>query len=304
MQKRQVKILSALAIAGLAGVSGLANTARAGVTLTQGYLSGQISSTSNFASGTITAVTLSTAGPNTVSLQPGQFFRFGVSEVTNGTVNPIKGDAWDNDNVNNQGNSEQPATLGLLGIAMNIGSTNPSGSLLSPLNAGGNTSTAITIDQAGTIMGWSSSSPGDINGGLVGDTNQISGGANGITNATLKGNSTNIDAPLTDFLAGGPPGGTNAFFTKLEYKANGTGSVTLSPAIFSNGTQYWVATDLGTVGGNPAQYAGQFFGPNDTISPLAPITVNIAAVPEPASLGLLSVGGLALLARRSRKARA
>jgi hypothetical protein len=175
---------------------------------------------------------------------------------------------------------------------------------LSPLNAGGNTSTAVTVDVSGAVMGWSGSFPGDINGGLVGDTNQISGGANGITNATLKGNNSNVDAPLTDFLAGGPPGGNNTFFTKLEYKANGTGSVTLSPAIFNNGTQYWVASDLGTVGVSPAQYAGQFFGANDTISPLAPITVNIAAVPEPASLGLLSVGGLALLARRSRKARA
>lgn len=304
MSKRKVKILSALAAAGLAGVSGLASSARAGVTLTQGYVSGQISSTSTFTAGTTTAVTLTAAGPNVVNLLPGQFFRFGVTEVVTGDTNPVSGDAWDLDQVNNVGNNDpQPAQLGLLGIAMQVPSTDTTGSKLAPLASSG-TSKASVVSK--TTMGWSVSTPGDVNGGLVGDSSQISGGATAIADATNLGVQTGVatgaDAPLTDFTSQGPD---PSFFTGLAYSAVGTGSVTLSPAIFSNGTQYWVATNLGTAGGGAgAAYGGQFFGSNDTIKPLASITVNIAAVPEPASLGLLSVGGLALLARRSRKSRA
>lgn len=303
MSKRKVKILSALAAAGLAGVSGLASSARAGVTLTQGYVSGQISSTSTFTAGTTTAVTLTAAGPNVVNLLPGQFFRFGVTEVVTGDTNPVSGDAWDLDQVNNVGNNDpQPAQLGLLGIAMQVPSTDTTGSKLAPLASSGTSKASVASK---TTMGWAVSSTGDVNGGLVGDSSQISGGATAIADATNLGVQTGVatgpDAPLTDFNSQGPD---PSFFTGLAYSAVGTGSVTLSPAIFSNGTQYWVATNLGTVGGAGAAYGGQFFGSNDTIKPLAAITVNIAAVPEPASLGLLSVGGLALLARRSRKSRA
>jgi hypothetical protein len=77
--------------------------------------------------------------------------------------------------------------------------------------------------------------------------------------------------------------------------------VTLSPAIFVPGSEYWVATDLGTVGGSPAAYDGQEFGPGDTIASLAPIVISM--VPEPSSFALLSIAGMGLLARRRKGAR-
>jgi hypothetical protein len=188
------KIRSVLALAAMVGVGGIA---RGGVTLTQGYTAGQISTTSNFTPATTTAVTLSAAGPNAITLFPGEYFRFGVTEVLTGNPNPVSGDAWDLDQVNNQANNPQPANLGMFGIAMEVGSTDTAGTLVAPLASSGRSKAVLpTLD----TMVWALSTPGDVNGGLVGDESQISGGAFNIRDATGQGGVTATSA-LTKTLA-------------------------------------------------------------------------------------------------------
>ncbi len=90
------------------------------------------------------------------------------------------------------------------------------------------------------------------------------------------------------------------FMDSLIYQGLSPGMVTLSPDAFNPiTTNYWSLTTLGSETSLP-QYSATYFTSSDTVNSLPLLVIDVVAVPEPTSLGLLVVGGICLMHRRNR----
>ena len=139
------KAMAALTIASMAGLYGYAAAPAKGVLITSYYNDGnttttlgnavQISTTSNFAAGTVTTVTINPTAP-AVTMTSGEYLRMGISAVVtnnNGTgiQNSVSGSAWDNQNVAD-GAEPAPKLLGLDALAYQVASSDVSATYLQP----------------------------------------------------------------------------------------------------------------------------------------------------------------------------
>jgi hypothetical protein len=93
------------------------------------------------------------------------------------------------------------------------------------------------------------------------------------------------------------------FLDSLTFKALAAGTVTLAPSAVTGGTLYWQYNGSAPVSGKFASTYRQIeFGAADTVGSFPALVVNItsAAIPEPATDGLLALSAVGLLARRHR----
>lgn len=251
--------------------------------ITQSYVSGQVSTTSNFQAGTITNINLNTS--QVVNLAAGQYFRFGVAFAVSQNANPAAGGDWDLDNQTTNGLPALPANLGLSVINMTVASSDAAGTSLIPRQVSGGLSSAAV----GPGQSWTSKSAGSVDGGSVGNTFTIFAGQ-GPWDATDSAQYAKI-AYFTS---------TSTFFSGMVFAPAATptmSQVTLTPNLIATATQLWKNTFVGEVGGNPAAFEGQVLGTGDSFNALPALTINLD-VPEPASIGLLGLSLVGLLARR------
>jgi len=321
MTRKMRKCIPALVAAvGAVGLSGLG--ARAGVVLNEQYINVQYSTAANFSSGVTNVTTAATpggSGPLSVSIPQGDYFRFGITASV-GTTDPngAAGQAWDN---NTNGNGSLPADLGLaaLGVYVPVSANDSNGSILQPVLSGSNTDAAI-YQGTGTAIGNPSTGSASASNGQAGTiaspisfndgTTPNIGTQSGINEISMFGATTSSGSQAATSKNNAVPGGDpQEFFQNLEYQATGAGVVTLSPTVLGGtaGSLYFAYTNPSQVNNAavaPTYQATAFTNTGDTINQLSPITVTVtsSSTPEPASLGVLGLGGVGLLARlRSRK---
>jgi hypothetical protein len=273
--RRTGLMAAAMILSAFAGQAQAAN-------LTLNYVSGQIANNSNFTSPT--TVTLS--GPNpTVTLLPGQFFRFGVAASVTNNPNPAAGGAWDQDNVDNNGGTALPTTLGVAQLFFRFSTTSGSASIAAPINNGAGRSTA-TISSA---PGFALTDSGDINGGVVGGSFPLGGGF--------------ISATAFETNKIGAFSSNATFFSNLRYSAVAAGTTTLTPNVtnwsfwqyVAGGTDPNIAPTYGVRVNNTGSISDSLITAN-----FNPITITV--VPEPGTAAVAgSMGVLGLLRRRKTR---
>jgi hypothetical protein len=253
--------------------------------ITMTYVNGQISSTSNFAAGTVTNLANLSSE---VQLPVGQFFRFGVALSVN-NPNPEFGTQYATDANANYG-VVYPAHLGFQALGMSVNSTDAGGVNLAPLLNG--TKTRVVIN--GTPWPGAQPDAGDVTGGIAGSPSSIFRGLSPAFDPTTPGSVSALGTL-------GAPGAN--FINSLPY---GTGAsaidsvVTLTPNLVSTDVTLWGRTQAGVdVGGTEANFAPRALAIGTTDSLVAPAGIAVhVIVPEPASIGVLGVSLLGLLARR------
>jgi len=252
--------------------------------ITMTYVNGQVSSTSNFAGGTVTNVSLASQ----VQLPAGQFFRFGVALSVN-NPNPEAGTQYATD-ANGAYGVTYPAHLGFQALGMSVNSTDAGGVNLAPLVNG--TKTRVVVN--GTPWPGAQPDAGDVTGGIAGSPSSIFRGLSPAFDPTTPGSVSALGTL-------GSPGAN--FINSLPY---GTGAsaidsvVTLTPNLVGSDVTLWARTQAGVdVGGTEANFAPRALalGTTDTLVAPAGIAVHVI-VPEPASIGLVGLSLVGLLARR------
>jgi hypothetical protein len=309
---RKSGVVSALSLAAFAGLAGTSSRAF-GADLSSYYVNAIVSTVSpegkTLALGVnATQVSLDPTAP-TVTVPVGDYLSYGIAAVVTNNVNPQGGVATSN---GQGGTIVQPTNLGIANIGyqvLSVSANDLNGSLLQPVLNGARPtspgeffSTAVvggrgrgSSPPSGYLLAFNTDQ-GDVepNSGTVASTFQIFEG----NTPQIPANPTGL-AELTEF-ASGTGGPTNAVtvFDDLGYQSLGTGVVTLQPAIDPKATQYYSETGAGSSSAT-ASYRATFFSSSDTINPLPALTVVIGpSVPEPMSIGLLGIGGMAMLGRR------
>lgn len=259
--------------------------------ITMTYVNGAISTTSNFAAGTTTAVNL--AAP--VQVTGGQFFRFGVALSVSGNPNPEFGTPYAADANANYGVS-YPANLGFSSLGMVVNSTDANGLNVAPLNNGAG-KTRVAINSAGGLWTGSTNDAGDINAaspGIAGSPSSIFRG--------LGPFAPDSASAVTGLGTLAQPGAN--FITTLPYSiaVGAIDGAILTPTIKLADTTIWgrTAAGVGDGGGNISSDASFLNRPLDiggADSIVAPAGI-VLVVPEPASIGLVGLSLVGLLARR------
>jgi len=253
--------------------------------ITLSYVNGAVSSTSNFAAGTTTSVNLA----QTVNMAPGQFFRFGVA-VSVSNPNPEFGTPYATD-ANGAYGVVYPANLGFQGLGMTVGSTDATGANLSPLNNGSG-KTRVVVN--GTPWPGATPDAGDVTGGLAGSPSSIFRGLSPAFDPTAPGSVSalgTLGSPGANFINTLPYGAAASAVDSL---------ITLSPTVVLSDTAVWGRTQAGgSVGDTEANFAPRSLniGGGDSIVGPSGIVVHVV-VPEPATIGIVGIGMLGLLARR------
>jgi len=255
--------------------------------ITLSYVNGAVSTTSNFAAGTTTAVSSSqmTSG---LSAPAGSFFRFGVAAIVTGNPNPEAGSAWDSAAQNAYGTPPMPANLGLSTLGLKVLSSSADGSVGAPLNNAGKTRAVFN----NTGFSWTSSDVGDVTGGVAGEPSSIFRG---------QGPANVQDPSFTPKL--GYYTALANFVNTLPYIVNnGSAPLTLSLSLDALSTSLWSRTSAGSddgaggVNSDPA-FSARFLTAGDTVSLPSPILIN---TPEPTSIGMLGIALVGMLASRRR----
>jgi len=258
--------------------------------ITLSYVNGQISTVSNFTTATTTAVNLL----NPVNVSPGQFFRYGIAvSVTN--ANPEFGTAYASA-ANAAYGVNYPQNLGFVTLGMTVGSTDAAGTTLAPLSNAGKTRAAFNTGP------WT---------GATTDQGDITAGVAGAPSSMFKGLSPAFDpsAPSSVAFLGtlGAPGAN--FINTLPYAIGSSpvlSTVTLSPSLALGDTSLWTRTVAGTDDGGGGVNSDANFGArvlnlaggDSIVLPAANNGTIIVNVPEPATIGMISLGLVGLLARR------
>lgn len=277
-----------------------------------------------------TAQTVSQTVTTTITMQVGDYLSLAIDAVLTGNSNPSGGLI----NPKN-GNLTQPSFLGLSEFGMSVSSTDASAAILtpipSPFDVAGEpdttingvpayTSSAIINTVSGpnggaynVVPAWNSiSGAGDVYPNEPGfsDPGHNSGGV-GINAFIVGGNtSDSADTPtaidsLEQFAASDNVANysnSTDFFNSLIYQALKVGTVTLTPFVESDTTEYWVNTSANPTSTSTAFTYSVTDGFPGTINNVPSLVIDVTAAPEPASLTLLGVGSATLLTRRNKKA--
>lgn len=275
-------------------------------TITPSLVLGQISNTSTFT--TTTSVTISGATPS-VTLLPGQFFRFGVAIVVTNNPNPEAGSIWDQANADHGSGAALPQNLGMAVVNGQVDSSDATGALLAAQALASGLSKATV----GAGQTWASKSAGGVTGNGTGAGGKV--GTSG-TFTIFEGNGAYDPEDNTSPAKLAYFSSSANFFTGVAYVANAAGVVTLSPSLIPGLLNIWTNTGAGATsdgttsgdptangGGTPPTYAGRVFGTGtpqfpDALGALPQIQVTIT--PEPASVGLIGLSLVGLLARRRK----
>jgi hypothetical protein len=233
--------------------------------------------------------------PTTINISQGDTLEFGIDVVVTNNVNPDAGKP-----TGTPGHIvAQPSYLGLSTLSIVVPSTDTNASQLVPNTFGLPTqsfagvpdynSTASLNNQGGLgssvgpnnnpggfVPIWGNNTLGDVSpasatGGDVGDHFAIFQGNGQVNSNTPNGANTIAEygAATATF------GNATDFFDSLSYTASGAGIVTLSPAVLSSGTSYWMNTRPGSATVASGYIAHTFSLPGDVIGTLPSLVVNI-----------------------------
>jgi len=287
MKRVSSKLFAGFLAAAALCVAGAAQAA----TITVGYAGGGWSTTSNFAAGTTTAVSLTT-GLVDATLHAGQFFRFGVTLSVSGNANPEFGTAYAAA-ANTAYGVSYPANLGFSNVGMSIGSSDPLGLVVAPLSNAGKTRALLN----GTPFPGATTDLGDVTGGQAGTPSSMFKG--------LPPFDPQSTTSVNGLSALATPGGN--YITSIPYSVgNLLVNVTLSPNVIASDTSLWKRTTAGADDGaggvsSEANFLATPIGGSDTIVfPAANNGRITLTVPEPASMGLATIGLMGVLARRRK----
>jgi hypothetical protein len=125
--------------------------------------------------------------------------------------------------------------------------------------------------------------------------------AGGNTNANARTSTANVLEAFGSASNTASYASATDFLDSLTFQALTDGSVTLTPTAISQSSEYWQYNgNLTVTGKTTSSYTGVRFGAGDTVNPLPSLVIDVVAVPEPATVGLLTLGAIGLLARRNR----
>jgi autotransporter-associated beta strand protein len=240
-------------------------------------------------------------GPLTINIAVGDTFEFGIDAVVTNNINPDAGRK-----TGTTGHTVvQPSYLGLSWINIKVPSSDHNASILAPMTTGGPTQSfggladyndSISLNNEGGLGDsqgdnsganpfvpvWSNNTPGDVvpgsaTAGDVGDHFAIFQGNGAVSSNTPNGaNTIGEYGALTATYAN-----ATDFFSQLSYTALNTGTVTLSPAVLSTETYYWMNTQTGSAT-VPSGYRGSTFtNPGDVIGTLPDLVIIVGRPPPP-----------------------
>ena len=243
----------------------------------------QISTTSTFTNATTTTVV---PVGNAITVPLGDYFRFAEAVSVTGNLNPASGGAYET-----SGGLTQPVQLGLNSFQALISDSAPT--VAFPVSGTKNSTSGTTNSTAKLNALFDVKSLGnvDMTNGTIGDVanNQLSGGV-------LAGNvDASSDVSKLEIGTGVTP---SDVFTGLAYSTLSAGTVTISTTLPTSNIAFVDNTFVGDAAGDPPTYGTRAYTTGDVVNAPASLTVVVAAVPEPASLSLLGLGGLAALKRR------
>jgi hypothetical protein len=281
------KFLPALVALTAMFVAGYAQAA----TITVSYVNGQVSTVSNFTTATTSAVNLA----STVTLAAGQYFRFGVAISVSGNPNPEFGSAYAADANAAYGVNYANANMGFANVGVNVLSSDTAGTNIAPLVNG--TKTRVGFNT--TIFSGATVDNGDVTGGVAGSPSSIFKGLGPFDPTSA--------LAVTGLATLATPGAN--YINTLPYLASATasGAITLTPSLKLSDTNIWKETVAGADDGgggiaNDAVFLATPLGGNDSVvysTNGGHINISFGAqTPEPASIGLIGLSLVGLLARR------
>jgi hypothetical protein len=281
MLKRKNAIIAGAAIAALPVMS---NAAVVTFRYDPGATLLQYSTTSNFAAGTTTSLTISGGA---VNVPVNDWFRFAVDALVTSNSNPASGGAYDTSTNGPNGQQNQPANLGLAGFGFQI--TDSNNTALTPLQSGG---TSTAVNPSGPL--WSTYSSGNVDGsGTVGAGGALLSGGNNPANIKVasQGTMTHTTAGLASATVGA--GANQVIFSNLKYKAGAAaGSATLTPSSISTGTAIVVVNSAGNAS-TPPTYKSQIVttgdAQGDTLNLLPTLVVNVTGGTTSSSNKIISL---------------
>jgi len=299
---KKVKALSALSLAA-AAVVGFGVKSASAATLSLFYNAGGTGAAGTVDAvkiGTSSALTGAAAGTNvtvnpsaaavTINIPVGDYVEFGVSALVSNNVNGIAGSTLKTSGGLAAGGVAQPTYLGLSGLAVQISSSDVTGSTLAPLHA------AAARDTFSGVVDYNSTSK--LNATLstaavtdVGDVTaqgSVGGGSVGFHYliAPLGNTGENANSPAGVAALGQFTTQTNSTaaasattgFNNVLFQGDATGTVSLTPFANSSATQYWAYSGLPpTTGPNVTKLYGatDFTNPGDVLGTLPLLVINI-----------------------------